>query len=1858
MNLDIPVNYELKPDSSIDTIINFVKNPQPINIYLSHKKQQINWDEQTDNPDYYRQITRTIIYNIPDEPQQTGKQCVTYYRNGTKDLVTGKTTYTDWAAAPEKTGGEPVTTFPSISLQNLKNYDLEITNADGSKINLVNGAIPEVKVTPDTKSSRLTVTYTKKVPTVDPNQKYNYLINYIDQANDQNVGQQNISGKAGEKVTITLQIPDGYEQTKGEEVPSSVTFGNQDLAPTNVYVIKKGSASPVDKVIQSIVYQDKDRKTVETQNISGTSGDFKTIQWDSQNPGQIVANIPQGWVLSGEQELPTSFNFSENASPIIAIIEHKLDPVAASDHQGDLDFNRTVTRTIIYNYPNQKSQELTQEVSFARNAQYDEVTKSYLYGDWVANSVDAKTGAKISDWPAENFKTIDGYNPQILDENGNEVKDAVQNGQIIIPAENVAADTKNQTWTLNYLAQSGHHYTVNFISQQADDHPNQIIQSQILTGKTGETVQFNLQLPTGWEVVPDTKIPQNGSITFVAKDFDPVSVYVQHKIDTTYGFQNQNDSDFFKTVTRTINISLPAGYTISNNAVMQTREYYRNKLHDEVNGNDSYSAWTSYNTDNSNYFSEYDGLPYDNTLKDYTVTATDNGQNVAVTKKDGKFVLASQSALDNNGTPINRNVSVVYTKKGENPKDQFTYTIDYIDEKDKSNVGSQSIIGQTGQKVDFTLDLPDGYELAKGQTLPTSYTFGNKDASIDIGVQKKTSDNNHPNEDNVTVTINYVDHNNTNDVIGSQKVSAKSGSYELIDWSNSGENNTIKPEIPANWQLATGVKQPDNVNFKDGNVVQVFIEHATQEEKGLDHKGDSNYYREITRTINQILPGQPTNVMKQTVIYYRDGTLDKVTDQVTYGNWQAQGSSQWDKIDLPVSKGYDVTYIDDQGNKLNGIEAVKVNPDTKDAVINVNYSPAQESITINYVDSSDKTRIIGSQVITGKIGDTVHTVLNIPTNWQIVAKQPDYSTYAFGTNTPKSADVLIEHQIQTIYAENNQDNPDLYKTVKQTIVYNYPGDTPKPIERVLVFFRDAHKDLVTGQTSYDQWQAAKDKIGQVMDHFEEINVPDIKGYTAEVKDQDGKTITLVSGPKVGVKYIPEVDNVKYNSKDLAYAVNYIKDGNQAPDHSETASLVIDYVNNDNHSQIVGSQTVSGKVGLAVPVTLNVPEKWMVAEPDKAPTAVMISKDASPVIVYVVHKQTTIKGINDPTNKALNRDAIRTIVLHLPDNATQEITQKVAYVRNQITDEYTGNVSYSNWELADSDEKSFGQVDVTITGYTAQVDGKALAEIDGKQYVAASDFELKNGEPIDQMVTVNYVGNKQTISITYVDQNSVTIGSSQTVSGRTGQTISLPLQVPAGYEVVGIIPSTYTFGAKDNKNLTVTVTKLAANQGRQTINYYDENNNLVGSQYVVGKVGDKVTVTAQIPLNYELAAGQQVPVSVEIQENDKPISIAVNAKLVKVDHQKGIEAGSQIPGENGTYPAGLSKDDLNKTITRTINITNPLTGKTATETQTVTVSRDASYNLVTGKIIYHNLQAELPEYDLPGFNGYKANTSVNAMKVDFDSPNQVVDVTYTKISSNGGGNSGDNNGGNNGNGGNTNNNGGNTNNGNGGQINNGNGTNNGNGGNTNNSGTINNSGATNGTAKPNNNASAPSTNGSKANSSNNDNAAPVYRHKSHHVSSKSKHRSTNHQTNSTYGYSRSRRTSARSVAAHSQDAHWLARHGYVVNVGPHGEVESYQKASDGQGRIVNVAPHADHGFANAGIRAAHSTANAGIRDTNLSNSGLNGALSNSANANNIGSNIVLPGTGTKNDEAAVATAGLAAVSLGLIGLAGVRKKRRN
>lgn len=250
---------------------------------------------------------------------------------------------------------------------------------------------------------------------------------------------------------------------------------------------------------------------------------------------------------------------------------------------------------------------------------------------------------------------------------------------------------------------------------------------------------------------------------------------------------------------------------------------------------------------------------------------------------------------------------------------------------------------------------------------------------------------------------------------------------------------------------------------------------------------------------------------------------------------------------------------------------------------------------------------------------------------------------------------------------------------------------------------------------------------------------------------------------------------------------------------ENSSQTINYVDTDG--KIISASSVGGKLkGNQVEFTPQFPVGWVASDPSSVPSEITLENGITTIkikhgIINVDHTNPVPDGEKTPTGKViegahesdLNQTITRTIVVTNPDGTKQTIPQAAKIYRNATYDDVTGTVTYGEWSTGDWKEFSPAE----IKGYT--VSEKVVPAV-----------EVKNGQQ-DETVNITYTANEQTGKISYQDAAGKEIGST-TITGKTGETITVTPEVPTGWEIIPgqDIPKTVTATAEGIPTIIVKV----------------------------------------------------------------------------------------------------------------------------------------------------------------------------------------------------------------------------------------------------------------------------------------------------------------------------------------------------------------------------------------------------------------------------------------------------------------------
>ena len=497
--------------------------------------------------------------------------------------------------------------------------------------------------------------------------------------------------------------------------------------------------------------------------------------------------------------------------------------------------------------------------------------------------------------------------------------------------------------------------------------------------------------------------------------------------------------------------------------------------------------------------------------------------------------------------------------------------------------------------------------------------------------------------------------------------------------------------------------------------------------------------------------------------------------------------------------------------------------------------------------------------------------------------------------------------------------------------------------------------------------------------FKPVEIIQVNGYKAHlIKELVNPTVTTKDGTDVEI--LEETANlgnniyhgVRYEAQDETQTVHYQDDDGQPAKEPD--------------GKLVPDGTATGKTDQ--PATTPIPGGWKDKNPSETQKQTMPRPDDTGKVpdkdVTIEHDHTTVtpdkpatpgdniapgdNNKNTPNDhiypndtKAqkdnLNGIAHRTITIETPDHTNQDsrtpqvVDQTIDYQRNADVDTVTGEVnSYGAWTPKDPAKTAFDSYKIGAvagydfevegldsTGYTKNNDGSITINVETpdptKFANSTSDFDSTK-VLLNQKITVKYNAKPQSVTIKYVDDDNGGKDASVLDSAVQNQTVK---------------------GVTDQ---TVDIT------------YPD--------------LSSKWTVVSGEQPTYKLTADDNQEITVHLKH--------VTGVSLDPNH---LPDGTKNP-ENNNKP--VTPDDFKHTVIRTVTVDYPTsyTGTKSDLNQTVTLTRTATYDKVTGIVTWGawstgKFTAETPD----AVAGYTPSlSSIAEMPVTHDTQNQTVHITYS------------------------------------------------------------------------------------------------------------------------------------------------------------------------------------------------------------------------------------------------------------------------
>ena len=535
----------------------------------------------------------------------------------------------------------------------------------------------------------------------------------------------------------------------------------------------------------------------------------------------------------------------------------------------------------------------------------------------------------------------------------------------------------------------------------------------------------------------------------------------------------------------------------------------------------------------------------------------------------------------------------------------------------------------------------------------------------------------------------------------------------------------------------------------------------------------------VTRTIHYVYEdgSKAKDDVTETLYFKRFAYVNLVTGHVEYRQWTSNDRT-FDSVLTPTIKGYTAD--------KNMIPAVTgVEPTAPDIEETVTYVKDAQKAIIKYVNEKGNVELSRDEVL-GKSGDAINysTATKISSykrqGYELVSDgftSASNKNFDFDTAFDQEFTVVLRERIEPIDPDkptptpdkpvdpNDPDTPkwpdpvkdivnkdDVTRTVKY--VYEDGSKAKEDVSETLRFKRFAYVNLVTGHIDYRPWTTTDDT-------FDAVTSPVIKGYTAD---------KLV---------VPAVSGVQAGAADTVEVVTYVKDAQKA---------IIKYVNEKGNVEL-SRDAVAGKSGEAIDYSTAAKISSykrqgyeLVSDGFTSASSKNFDFDASVDQEFTVVLRERIEPIDpdkptptpdkpvdpndpdtpkwpDPVKDIVNKDDVTRTVKYVYEDgskAKEDVSETLRFKRFAYVNLVTGHIDYRPWTTTDD---TFDAVtSPVIKGYTA--DKLVVPAVSGVQAGAADTVEV-----------VTYVKDAQKAIIKYVNEKGNVEVARDTVNGKSGEAIA-------------------------------------------------------------------------------------------------------------------------------------------------------------------------------------------------------------------------------------------------------------------------------------------------------------------------------------------------------------------------------------------------------------------------------------------------------------------------------------------------------
>ena len=856
-------------------------------------------------------------------------------------------------------------------------------------------------------------------------------------------------------------------------------------------------------------------------------------------------------------------------------------------------------------------------------------------------------------WEAYTPEEIPGYTPTIKS----------------VDAQTVTEATKDQTVEITYTA-NPESVKVNYVD---DDDNGSVIKTATLNGATDQTVKTNISIPHNYVL----KGTAPSEYTFKAGVNADITVHLKHAT------QDVSDTDPQAKIEREYSIvqKIPQINHDVNGKVTYTTKTLLNDWHfvrqrtatkDLVTGEINYGQWLGFGP------GVFESPEFGIDKIDYTkLTSPIGASEQLLMWRVGESTSESyKKFIDYLGLDPDQFVALVgmadfdgNNGKNEADREQFNEGLKLgagnFESGNDNDYNFKGMIWKAGSSHNHLYLNPSYKDYDKSFDL--FYEIGLNDASYDFYnevLPKSQTIELISQPVDLPVTINYKD-TATGEIVGTDSLTTNyyqdfllpdhtPAGYVAVDPSVfknarsvrvAGDQPTKTFEIPVHHKMVTVT--PDHPKTPNDKLP----DNPTKSYPSGVAEADLN--KTLTRTIKVTTPDGKTTTISQVAKLTRTAEVDEVTGEVVkYSDWT---TGTWGAFTPKEVEGYTPT--------PEAVAQQAVTADMGDQTVVVTYTADAQTIEVRYVDDDDHEKLVHTNTVAGKTDQTVTITPAAPAGYELVDATP--ITYQVTAQPNQVVTVHVKHQTSTTSQS---------KTLTRTIELYTPFDGVKLIKQVAELTRLVTFDKATGQSTTGAWSTGT---------WDAYQVPTYAGYA----------------PTIDV--VPAV-NLTGAATDQTVVVNY-----QALQHTTHVNYV------DENGTLVHTTTLSGKTNEVVTVPNEVPSGWQLVAGQTLPSELTFTATGYPdTTVTIAHRVITVTAaqpqpngtklpdnpnltFNGVENADLNRTVTRQIVINLPGQAPQTITQTVHLTRNATVDEVTGQVTYGAWTSG-----KWAAVTVpTVAGYT-------------------------------------------------------------------------------------------------------------------------------------------------------------------------------------------------------------------------------------------------------------------------------------------------------------------------------------------------------------------------------------------------------------------------------------------------------------------------------------------------------------------------------------------------------------------------------